>query len=324
MRMRSLSIALVLLCAAMPALPATSSEEARAWIKRMNKAVTALNYEAVIKHSWNGNREHEVLRIIHRVQDDQMSERVMFIGSGNESIRKGSQYVEFYRSKGIAVGQTQDRSFGFLPAFNGISADSDKLYLISNEGPKRLDDYAGQTQLITVMPRDDRRFGYRFWLDPQSAMPIMTEVVTASRVVIDRVFFMSLSLKDSISDDMLKPPASFRNFDLRKPFEPAAAVKQAFVPRANLLPAGFHVLNIRSRDDKVAAAGPETRFIVSDGISWASVFISVADGPQFEGLKQMSPSTFTYQIKLDGHYVTVMGEVPPQTVQAIAMAVHPE
>ena len=52
MRMRSVSLILVLLGAAVPTAMAASSAEARALIERMNKAVVNLNYEGVVEHYW--------------------------------------------------------------------------------------------------------------------------------------------------------------------------------------------------------------------------------------------------------------------------------
>jgi sigma-E factor negative regulatory protein RseB len=319
MQMRAISFALALLCVTLPALPAASADEARAWIKRMNEAVVSRNYDGVLEHEWRGGRE--MLRVIHRMRDGHLSERVIVLGSSYENARNGTRFTEYDHAKRIAKVQTLTRSYGYISAFNGISAESDKYYDIRNDGPRRLPNYARQTQLIVVQPKDAYRYGYRFWLDQESAMPILTQLVNVRGEVIDKLFFQSLSLPESIDDELLK--VNNKGYDFRKPVEPLTEVRQAFVPRATLLPPGFRKLNVGSRDDKTSSAGPETRFIISDGVTWVSVFVSVK-GPEAVGATQVSPWTLSYVYPTDGHFITAIGEAPPAAVKAVAEAFRPE
>ena len=57
------------------------------------------------------------------------------------------------------------------------------------------------------------------------------------------------------------------------------ADKSRIMPRAytlqrELLPAGYRARIFNSPEEEQRAAGPRSRFIVSDGISWAEVFLS--------------------------------------------------
>jgi len=324
MQMRAITLVMVLLGAVAPAAMAASSEEARGWIERMNKAVINNSYDGVLEHRWNGGREHDMVRVIHRMQDGRMAERVIFYDSNSEFVRNGSQLVWYYHGIRTIKAQTLNRSYGFISAYNGISAESDKLYDIRTGGLQRLKDYPGQVQLVTVLPRDAFRYGYRFWLDKDSAMPIRTQVIAANGTVLEEFFFVSLSQRGSIDDEMLKPSADIKGYSWRKPDTPATTVTRKFAPRENLLPTGFRMLSLPSAPD--VQAGPQAgRFIVSDGIAWVSVFVSVANMPQQEGLQEAASSgTYTFVARHDGHYINVVGEVPPATVKKIAEAILPE
>jgi sigma-E factor negative regulatory protein RseB len=322
MQMRSVSLALAVLCTVAPAALAASSEEARAWIQRMNDAVVNRNYDGVLEHRWDGGREREGLRIIHRMKDQQMSERVVFFDSNNEFVRTGSQLLEYYHGKRTVRVQELNRSFGYISAFNGISAETDKFYEIRNGGTQSLKDYPGRTQMISLEPRDEYRYGYRFWLDRNSAMPIKTQLVS-NGVVLDEIFFQSLSMPESIDDAMLKPSANIKGYTWRKD-APAKAVNGTFGPRDDLLPRGFRVLNPRL-PGATEARTPATRFLVSDGIAWVSVFVSVADESQGQGPgKAAGAGTFAHVHRVNGHDITAVGGVPPATVKKIAEAVRPE
>src|ERR1700704_774065 len=68
----------------------TSLDSAPAhWLERMNQALTTRNYDGTFSH-WHGGRV-EMLRIIHRVQDGTVSERLASLdGSGRGVLRPGA------------------------------------------------------------------------------------------------------------------------------------------------------------------------------------------------------------------------------------------
>lgn len=321
MRMRLLSISVALLWAA-AAQAGSSSEEARAWIKRMNEALVNRNYSGELTHRWKDGTEN--LSIIHRMRDGRMVERVISRdGSGHEILRNGTQYVRFYPEKRIALVETRTRSFGHIPALNGLNAESDKFYVVRDAGAQQLLGWAGPTQLILIEPRDANRYGYRIWLDRQNAMPIKTQMVTKAGEVIDDLSFTRLQLPESIPDDLLKPAMDTRSFRWMSRDVQPGVVKQGFEPRANLLPAGYRSLNFDVPMPGNQAGAPKTRFIVSDGISWVSVLVEAADQPRPEGPGQMG-ATAAYVIKLDNYYISAFGGVPPAVVKSIVEAVRPE
>src|SRR5438876_1204243 len=60
------------------------------WLERMNQALTTRNYDGTFSH-WHGGHV-EMLRIIHRVQDGMVSERLASLdGSGREFVRTGAR-----------------------------------------------------------------------------------------------------------------------------------------------------------------------------------------------------------------------------------------
>jgi sigma-E factor negative regulatory protein RseB len=319
MRTRSISCCLALLWAV--AAPAAQSE-ARAWIARMNTALATRNYDGWFRYQVAG--QSQTLRLIHRMRDGQMTERLIFTdGSGSEFVRSGSEWLAYLPDKHMVLKETRNRSFGFITALNGLSDDSEKFYNIDSVGTTRLG--SRLVQVVSVEPRDTLRYGYRFWLDQNSAMPLRTQLVTRTGEVIEEVSFINLSMPENISDDLLRPDVDTTGFRWMRRDVPANApgVMQAFVPRADLLPAGFHVLDLNSPED-AAATGPKTRFIVSDGIAWVSVFVEVVDNkPRDLGPAQMGTQA-TYVARQDHYYISVVGEVPPQVVKSIAEAVRPE
>jgi sigma-E factor negative regulatory protein RseB len=306
------------------------ADDARVWIARMNEALSTRSYDGVFTHVM-GNRR-EVMRIIHRMHNGRMAERLVSTdGSGREFVRNGTEWIAYFPDRRMAVVETRNRSFGFISTLKGLSAESERYYTIRSVGSRRV--LGKAAQIVHVEPRDALRYGYRFWLDEKTAMPLMTQLVTDDGAVLEEIAFISLTLPESISDDLLKADVDTTGYRwLRRDGGPQAAPQSGFKPRADRLPPGFDV-RLPNEAPGSQSAAPRSRFIVSDGIAWVSVFVEVASAkPRVaphgaaarpDGVVQMGSSA-AYVAQVQGYRVTVVGEVPARTVRAIAEAVLPE
>lgn len=318
--------ACVLVTLAQSAL-ASGPSDARAWIGRMNEALAKRNYDGVFVQQVAGQRF--TLRIIHSMREGRMTERLIFTdGSQREYIRKGSEAVWYLPEKHAILVEERGRLSGYITALYGISAETEKYYqLRSAENPVRVRGFTAR--LVTVEPRDELRYGYRYWIDEKTGMPVRTQLVSPAGDVLGEISFISMSLPDVVSDDLLKPDVDTTGFRTLRRSTPAPpnSIRTVFVPHENLMPPGFRVKTFGG--PQPASAGPRSRFIVSDGIAWVSVFIEKIDADQpgvvshSEGLVQMG-TTAAFTASAAGHRITVVGEVPAATVKAIAAAVQPE
>src|SRR5579871_4780549 len=142
------------------------------WLERMNQALTTRNYDGTFSH-WQGGRV-EMLRIIHRVQDGAVSERLVSLdGSGREFIRTGSDlacYLPDKRTVLVERRPAQESLLAGLPSVNGQTA---KFYDIKEVAQTRLN--RRDTHVITVSPKDEFRYGFRLWIDEKTAMPLKSQ-----------------------------------------------------------------------------------------------------------------------------------------------------
>jgi len=320
-------MAACLLALVAPAVQAGATD-GRAWIARMNDALARRNYDGVFVQQIGGRRE--TWRIVHRMRDGRMTERLISTdGSGKEYIRDGTEAVWYIPSRKAVVVEQRGRSSGYITALYGVSAETEKYYTLhSAERPVRLQGFTAR--LVTVEPRDELRYGYRYWIDEKNGMPVRTQLVSPGGAVVVDISFVSMTLPETVDDELLKPDVDTTGFKWMRRETPAPpnSLKVAFVPREDLLPPGFR---IKYNTPQPADAAPRTRFIISDGIAWVSVFIEkaeeVAGSPpgmkRSEGLMQMGSSA-AYTLGVAGHRITVVGDVPPATVKAIASAVQPQ
>jgi sigma-E factor negative regulatory protein RseB len=303
-------------------------DETRAWIQRMNHAVVNRNYDGAFTQLF-GNQT-QVFRIVHRMQDGVMVERIISAdGSGYEQKRQGARWAEFRPRDKLVVVAERNRSFGHFPALNGIDRNTYNFYDMRTVGPTRL--LGRDVQVVQIEPKDNLRFGFRLWLDRESALPLKIQRTTLDGKVLKEIAFISPpALRETISDEELKVAIDTRGFRIFST-EKSTPMHNPELPRAyrlapELLPAGYRSRIFNSPEEEQRAVGPRSRFIVSDGVSWGEVFISPLSGPAAgkDSTSSASGPLAIHRLRLSDVQVVVMGEMPQATARAIAEAVRPE
>jgi sigma-E factor negative regulatory protein RseB len=284
----------------------------------MDHALTTRNYDGTFSH-WQGGRV-EMLRIIHRVQDGAVSERLASLdGSGREFIRTGSSlacYLPDRRTVLVEERPTEESLVGF-PTVNDQTAS---LYDIRELGHTRLN--RRETHVITVSPKDEYRYGYRLWIDDSTAMPLKSQLADAHGQVIEQIVFASLTLSSRIPDVAFRPEISTEGFrwlrnDAAPHLQPGSA---GLAWNAMSLPPGFR-MTARSAQILPGSAGPVDHLVFTDGFASVSVFVErqpAPSGPPPVPESATVGSSSAFSTVVDGHKITAVGEVPPATVRFIA------
>jgi sigma-E factor negative regulatory protein RseB len=179
-------------------------------------------------------------------------------------------------------------------------------------------------RVVAVDPKDEYRYGYRLWIDEKTAMPLKTELCDGQGRVIEQLVFASLSLPERIPDSAFQPQIATDGFRwVRQEPKGAApaAPDAASLWSALRLPPGFRMTS-RAQQLLPGADSTVSHLVFSDGVASVSVFVEARPNPAggFVGPAQMGSSS-AYSTSVDGHQVTVVGEVPPRTVQYIASQV---
>jgi sigma-E factor negative regulatory protein RseB len=312
------------LAVALAVVSTAAAQEPRVWLERMNQALTGRNYDGVFSHWQDG--KVEMLHIVHRNQNGAVTERLASLdGSGREFIRTGSELTCYLPDKRTVLVETQTGEAGALlagfPTFDEQSAD---FYDIKELTRTRLN--RRTTRVIAVTPRDEFRYGYRLWIDESTAMPLKTQLCDTRGHIIEQVVFASLTLAGHIPDSAFKPEVATDGFQwLRNTPRAPEPVNTAALWSALKLPPGFH-MTVRSAQLMPGAQDPVAHLVFSDGLASVSVFVETrsevvpADQEASSGVANVG-SASAFSTVIDGHKVTAVGEVPPQTVRFIASSV---
>lgn len=306
---------------------AALAEEPGKWLERMNEALTTRNYDGTFSH-WQGGRV-EMLRIVHRMQNGAVSERLASLdGSGREFIRTGSNLACYLPDKRTVLVESRPAKESLLSGFPTINNQTASFYDLKEVTKTRL--VGRDTHLITVTPKDEYRYGYRLWIDETTAMPLKTQLCDTHGHVIEQIVFASLTLSPRIPDAAFKPDISTEGFqwlrsDDATPPKDSGAVDPV-VWDALKLPPGFK-MTVRKAQTLPGSTDPVDHLVFTDGLASVSVFVEEksqlntppGDPPVDESARVGSSSAFSTVI--DGHKVTAVGEVPPATVRFIANSV---
>lgn len=297
-------------------------DDARAWLERMNQALATRNYDGTFFHLRNG--KVETLRIVHRVEDGKVAERLVSLdGTGREIIRNDEELTCYLPDQRRVLVESRIESgslLGTLPTFDAGVADH---YRVEKLAPGRL--LGRPTQVIAVNPRDAFRFGYRLWIDEGTALPLKTQLCDEKGNVVEQILFANIAVPDSLPKSAVEPHVNTEGMQwVRQPTSSAKGTTFASGWRAAKVPPGFK-LTATSTQVLEGSAEPVTHLVYSDGLASVSVFIETnpAEADQIKGLAKVG-SAFTFSTTTRGHQVTAVGEVPAQTVQLIAHSTQPE
>lgn len=294
------------------------ADDARQWLARMNQALTTRNYDGVFFHMHGGRVE--TMRIIHRVKDGSVTERLVSLdGSGREFVRTGTELVCYLPDKRTVLVERRPQETTLLGNLPRFDESTEGFYELREVERTRL--MGRETRVISVLPKDGFRYGYRLWVDEATTMPLKTQLCDARGNVIEQIQFANLSLPRDIADAEFRPQVDTEGFKwLRQETHQARVTPEGatIVWRALRLPPGFR-LTLRAAQAMPGSDGPVEHLVFSDGVASVSVFVeSSADAASpMNGAARVGSSS-AFSTTVSGHQVTAVGEVPPETVRFIA------
>jgi len=305
-----------------------AAENPDEWLDQMAAAVVSLNYQGMLVYMRPG--QAETFAVYHRVAGSDVTERVVAMdGDGAEIIRTVDEVICIFPAQQKVVvdkrkgtDAKQNPLTASLPEYTPSVAEN---YDLTLEAGHRV--VGRDAVVVSISPHDGFRYGYRIWLDEQTAMPLKTQLLGEDdSMPVEELFFTSLQLTDVLPKDMMQPGFDTSNFTWvrhGKPDGQIAAQDAEINWRATQLPAGF--MKTDAKLEYMAHADyPRMHLVFSDGLASVSVFVDVgvAASEQAEGLTMLG-AAHAYSVMVGGQLVTAMGEVPAQTVRQIALSLEP-
>ncbi len=331
--------------------------DAKSWLRQMAQAFHSRTYQGVFVYQ--SGRSLENFSLVHKVDDDGVERSLLLVldGPPREVIRKGNE-VAVYGQQGAAI-RFGDRAE--LPIVNStLGQDADRLdqwYELILAG---LDRVAGRMAVvIDVRPRDRYRYGYRLWLDRETALLLKSVMLNEEGQGLERFQFVMLQTAGKVSEDELSPKLDGE--PRRYTVEPSDTQEQP-EPEGGYWamgwkPEGYRLVSYTTRPVMIegekgkASTGdngqkpteetnlPEAAseqsatgavadvMTFSDGLSGFSVFVEPENSwmlsqpsHQFGATSAVSK---VYRQGNQNYNITVVGEIPMGAAERIAVSVQP-
>jgi sigma-E factor negative regulatory protein RseB len=295
------------------------------WLQRMHNASSRRAYMGTfVVSSAAGNLSTS--RIWHVCDGEQQMERVdALTGIARTTLRHNDDVLTFLPNAKLARREKRD-SFGMFPnLFSAGDSSIAEFYTARNGATDRAAGY--EADVVTLVPKDKLRFGYRVWSEKKSGLVIKLQTLDTDGRVIEQSAFSELQLDAPVKMEKLaQMMANTEGYRVEKASE---AVKTTATHEGWVLKTavpGFKPVSCFKRDMASATAHESTvQWIFSDGLATVSLFLEIYD-PQRHvqtSLRALgaTQSLTRHMTAVDGDWwLTVLGEVPTQTLQAFAQS----
>lgn len=291
------------------------------WLEKMHRAAHMLNYEGTFVYGQQDQLSS--IRIIHSVSERGERERLISMdGTGREVLRDGDKVTCIYPDSQSVIVEKSRPKPNFPPTFPMQVGDLDKYYQVSLAGKGKV---AGEpAQKILIRPRDNLRYGHALWVHEKTGLLLKTNLLNEHNKPVEQFMFTQIIFLDEVPEKALKPDINKDEFTWYK------AGSQVQPPedtedspwQVTLLPPGFKQDMTRVHQIPNNAMPVEHR-VYSDGLASVSVFIEKSDDEDKDDLFGGSHmgAVNAHGRNLNGHHVTVVGEVPHATVKMIGESV---
>lgn len=301
---------------AKPAAPALDQ-----WLMRLHEASRGRAYSGTFVVTTGQFMSSS--RIWHVCDGQQQVERVdALTGEPRTTFRRNDQVVTFWPQHRVAL-QERRESLGLFPELLR-QADSSlgQFYRLSLFGRERVAGVLAEIAQLT--PLDAWRFGFRVWTERNTGLLVKLQTLDANQTVLEQAAFSELQLNAPVQMARLRAEMdNTQGYAVRQ----AALVKTSAEQEGWILKSavpGFKPVSCNRRSaDSLPGGNPQTlQCVYSDGLATVSLFMEPFDAARHPTARTSTPlsmgATQVLMRQLGAWWLTAVGEVPVQTLQAFA------
>lgn len=297
--------------------------DVKAWLLRIHEAASKRNFQGTFVVSGGGSVSSA--RIAHYCEGPSQFEKIESLdGQARHVFRHNDVVHTLWPSSRVAVIEQSQLVSSFPALLQGSDSRITDHYDVRSQGVERV---AGlEANVLQVRPRDDLRFGFRLWSDRQSGLLLRADVIGGRGEVLETSAFSEVTI--GVKPQPEKVLHAMKQLDGYRVVRPLLTPTQLEAEGWSLRQAvpGFREVSCVRRPmespgaaEGDAAAEPVLQTIFSDGLTHVSVFIE-----RFDERRHVRPllaavgATRTLMMRKQDWWVTVVGDVPGQTLKMFA------
>ena len=300
-----------------------SEKTADEWLQRMQSATSRRSYVGTFVVSSSGGLYSS--RIWHVCDGTQQVERVESLtGIPRSTFRRNDDVFTFQPLSKVVRVEKREAS-GLFPNLHQLDGASVAEFYSAKS--IALDRTAGhEADVVQFAPKDKFRFGYLIWSERKTGLVIKAQTLDLNGHVIEQSAFSELILDVAVKADKLVQMMNHtEGYRVEKP-EVIKTTAAAEGWQLKTAVSGFKPVSCFKRmpEGKLAGEGA-LQWIFSDGLASVSLFLENFDRQRHlqESLRSMGATqTLTRRLHdASGEWwLTVMGEVPTQTLLSFAQS----
>ncbi len=284
------------------------------WLESMSHAMKTLSYQGTVAFMKNG--QLDTMKYIHAASGGREQERLLSLNSPMREVVRDSGKVS------CTFKETQQRIINHRPVSQSFIIDLPHripamldVYSVSLKGEESV--AMRPAYVIEIQPRDVYRYSRKIWLDKEQLLPLKVEVYRKDGTILEQVVFINISVEQSIPFVETDEHEENLNVQHIHQVQSESFANASFV--LDNLPAGFERVFF-TRMSMHKSSRPVDHLLLSDGFSSISIYLDDKGTEIDSGLHTVgSVNSFTRVV--DDFQVTVLGEVPAQTVEYIARGI---
>ena len=318
--------------------PEVREHEAIEWLERISKAARELPYTGVFVHQTVDNSSTS--RVTHLLDRQGVEhEKIEALdGPMHEIIRRNEEM--FCYQPDLKVVRVDRRASGrFFPSLiTGNPKSVSDNYRVKMGPVERIAGF--DCQWLTLEPKDEMRYAQKLCAEVGTGLLLRARTYNDRSQLLEQFMFTQLDVNRSVAKTGIKSRYEqnaqtstwLRDYSVKPPPAPLSPVPSPSLPSTTATSSdtntGWLVSNLPSGFKKImemmrfltGRPQPVAHLVFSDGLAHVSVFAEQSQLPgklTAAGSSDESPTSFAVRTVAD-HQITVMGEVPLATVQAIA------
>lgn len=299
------------------------------WLQRMHAASRQRSYVGTFVVS-AATGTLSSARIWHVCEGDLQMERIEALSGAPRSTFRRNDHVMTFLPEAKVVKSEKRENLELFP--NLLGAPDSALADFYNVRPLGKGRVAGfDADVVGLEPRDGLRFGYRVWSERRSGLVVKLQTVDVDGRVVEQSAFSELQLDAPVKvqalSQMMASTAGYRveksELERTTPATEGWSLKK---PVAGFKPTSCYRRTLGGAGAGAGApAGRERtmQWTFSDGLASVSLFVEPYDAqrqPKEVLLALGATHTLTRRLVDKGGdwWLTAVGEVPPQTLEAFA------
>ncbi|GBH24926.1 sigma E factor regulatory protein [Burkholderia vietnamiensis] len=303
--------------------PVATRKGAADWLDRSQQAAQQQSYEGTFVYQRGGYVQSS--RIAHVAARDGEFERIESLdGKPRKVLRPNDELYTFVPERKLCVVERRQTRDSF-PALLGAPGEHVmSVYDAKLLGRARV---AGvDAQVVELVPKDAYRFPYKLWADARTGLLLRSQTLDASDHVLEQVAFSQLQTGGAAGDKSAIA-AGMRNLRGGTVVRPPGATVDMEAQGWQIAPtiAGFRKIRGGRRPRAARDAGdppiPVDQAVFTDGLATISVFIEPAEKNTRKEGAGSTGATHVLVKRRGDYWITVLGEVPPATLQQFASAI---